>query len=495
MKKYLKIVAVALLIISTLSFSCSALTQGSDYMYDGYNESYAAPSAYVAGKIYTGLDMGTTALNGAQDLYVSPENELYIVDTKNSRIVITDSKMQFVREIKEYIENGEAKPLNQPKGVYLGCDGLLYICDTGNKQIVALDKENNLVRKDIGDEIVAVNKNIEFKPEKIVMDKEKTIYVVDPNIYQGILQYDENLNFESFFAPNDVTVTASVRFQYMWKNFFSDEQNDFMQLALPAPYNNVFMTADNFIYTTATGVEIGDELKCLNAIGKNILVTPQSELGQVAFGDLEVSFEGTKQITSYFVDIHCDENGLITAIDQKRGRIFQYDKECNLVCIFGGLGKNKGIFDNAVSIEKLDGKYIVLDASTNTITSFEPTDYIESVYEALDYYNQGLYEESVDLWENILNQNNSYTTAYKSIGRAYMQQGFYKDAMDMLEKGNDKYFYSMALKEYRKEFTRNNMWWMVILFVVGLGLVVNGIKRLRFWLLSRPFPKKNKKKG
>ncbi len=493
MKKFIKIAVLALLIVSTLSFSCSALTQDASHMYDGYNESYAAPVAYVADKVYSGVDLGTTAFNGPQDLYVSRDGILYVADTKNNRIVLINSDLKFIRELTEYFENGEAVSFNQPKGVFKGPDGLLYVCDTGNHKIIALDAEDNVVKSDIGDEIVAVNKNIEFKPEKVVMDSEGTIYVVDPNIYQGILQYDSELNFEAFFAPNDVTVSAAVRLQYMWKNLFSDEMNDYMQKTLPAPYNNVFMSHDNFIYTTATGVTIGDELKSLNALGKNILITPQTELGQVSFGDLEYSFEGTTQITSYFVDIHSDENGIISALDQKRGRIFQYDKECNLVCIFGGLGKNKGIFDNPVSIEKINGQYIVLDTSTNCITSFKPTEYIESVYDALDYYNKGLYEESVELWEKVLSVNNNYTTAYKSIGRAYLQQGLYKEAMEILEKGNDQYFYSMALKEYRKEFTRANMWWMIILIVAVFAGVVIGAKRLKFWLQSKPYPKKRKK--
>ncbi len=493
MKKYIKTVVLSVLIIATLSFSCSALTTDASYMYDGYKESYAAPVAYVADKVLSGVDMGTTSLNGPQDLFVSKDGKLFIADTKNNRIVVTDSDFKFIKEIKQYTEAGEVKDFNLPEGVFYGNDGLLYVCDTGNHKIVALDAQNNVVKSDIGDEIVAVNENIEFNPEKIVMDSEGTVYVVDSNIYQGILQYNNDLTFESFFAPNDVTVSAAVRLQYMWKNIFSDEMNDYMQKTLPAPYNNIFMSNDNFIYTSAAGVSIGDELKSLNALGKNILITPETERGDVSFGDLEYSFEGTTQITSYFVDIHCDENGIISALDQKRGRIFQYDKECNLVCIFGGLGKNKGIFENPVSIEKLNNKYIVLDTNTNSITVFEATDYIESVYEALDYYNQGLYEESVELWQKVLDTNNNYTTAYKSIGRAYLQQGLYKEAMDVLEKGNDKYFYSMALKEYRKELTRKNMWWMVIVIVAIFVGIIMGAKRLRYWLQSRPYPIKRKK--
>ncbi len=511
MKKYLRSVILVLLIMVMLAAPCSALSKNYDYMYDGKGQSYSAPVSFVVEGVYSGIDMGTTALYGAQDLYVHTDGTLYVVDTRNNRIVILNSELQFQREILEYVEvvttkdeeTGEettkevVTQLNQPEGVFYGPDNLLYICDTENKQVVAVDISGDramVVKKDDGAEIVSVNKNIEFKPEKVAVDNELTIYVVSSNIYQGILQYDKDLNFESFFAPNEVEATAAVRLRAMWREFFSDEQGDFMQMTLPLPYNNIFMSRDNLVYTTAVAVPIGDEIKCLNAIGKNILITPESLAGGVAFGDREYIIEGTTTVSNQFVDVHCDENGVMTALDQYKNRVFQYDKDCNLICIFGGYGSTKGQFIKPVAIEKLGDKYLVLDSYTNTITTFVASDYIKSVYEALEYYNDGRYSESVELWENVLKVNNNYTTAYRSIGRAYLQQGRYKEAMEMLKEGNDKYFYSLALKEYRKEFTRNNMWWMVILFVVVLAGTVIGAKRLRFWLQSKPYPKKTKNK-
>lgn len=510
MKKLFRSVVLVLLVMVMLAAPCSALSKNYDYMYDGNGKSYSAPVSFVVDQVYTGIDMGTTALYGPQDLYVDTEGLIYIADTRNNRIVIVNSEFEFQRELLEYVEietvvNEETKEestketvtkFNKPEGVFYGPDKLLYVCDTENKQVVALDISGDraiVVKIDDGSEIVAVNKNIEFKPQKVAVDNELTIYVVSSNIYQGIIQYDKDMNFESFFAPNDVEVTAAVRLQAMWKEFFSDEQGDFMQQTLPLPYNNIFMSKENLMYTTAIGVPIGTELKCLNAIGKNILITPESLAGQVAFGDREYIVEGTTTVSNEFVDIHCDEKGILTALDQYKNRIFQYDKDCNLICIFGGYGSTKGKFSKPVAIEKIGDKYMVLDSSTNSITTFVASDYINRVYEALEYYNDGRYNESVELWENVLKLNNNYTTAYRSIGRAYLQQGRYKEAMEMLEEGNDKYFYSLALKEYRKEFTRDNLWWMLIAFVVVLAGVVVGTKRLRYWLQSKPYPKKSKK--
>ncbi len=504
MKKHLKIAVVFVIVLIMLALPCSALSQDTSYMYDGNNKSYTAPVAYAASRIISGTDMGTTPLGGPEDLYVDKNGTIYIADTKNNRIVVLNSNFEFIREITEYKDGDTVGTLKGPRGVFLfdnqikegensADDDLLFICDTDNHQILALDMDNNVVLRDKGEEIIAVNENLEFKPEKIAVDSDMTIYVVDPNVYQGILQYDRNLNFESFFSPNDVQVSVAVRMANMWKQFFSDEQGDYMQKALPAPYNNLYMSRDNYLYTTAHGVEVGDELKCLNAIGDNVLRTPQTELGEVAFGDLEVSYSGTSVVSSTFVDIHCDENGIITALDQRRGKIFQYDRECNLVCIFGGIGITKGAFDKPIAIDKVGDVYIVLDSFTNSITTFEPTNYIKTVYNALDYYNLGKYTESRGIWEDVLSMNNNYTIAYRSLGRACIQEGEYKLAMEYLKIGNDQYFYSMALKEYRKEFIRSNMWWIAIVVIIAFVGLVIGTKRLRYWLQSKPYPKKRKK--
>ena len=58
--------------------------------------------------------------------------------------------------------------------------------------------------------------------------------------------------------------------------------------------------------------------------------------------------------------------------------------------------------------------------------------------------------------------------------------------MDMLKKGDDRYFYSMAFKDYRKEFVRNNFAGIAagaVLFAVGAGFAVHVV---HCWILKRP---------
>lgn len=484
MKRFVKFMAVFLLCVICATLPCSAITIPNGYMYDEDNKSYHAPDAYTVENVIYGEDITENSFVDPQDLYVS-DSSIYIADTGNNRIVITDLNFNLVDIIDYVVEGEEQSELSEPEGVFYGADGLLYICDTDNFRVIAIDSERNVIRKIEGKDLVAVNESIKFKPSKVAVDKDSTVYIVAPDIYQGIIQYNENNEFMGFFAPNEVKITLGVRLSAMWKDIFSAEQQDKMEKNLPLPYNNIFIGKDGYIYTTAAKVEVGDEIKCLNALGNNILRTPQTVRGNVTFGDLETSYENGNLISSAFVDINTDNNGIFCVIDSTRGRIFQYDRECNMICIFGGKGSKNGEFKKPVAIEKIENSYIVLDADNRNIIVFEPTEYINKVHNALKKYNNGLYSESVSEWKEILKLNSNYIIAFKSIGRAYLQEGDYKLSMQMLEKGNDAYFYSMALKEYRKEYVRENLVWILPVAIVIIAVLIIGVKYTRKWLLKK----------
>ena len=57
-------------------------------------------------------------------------------------------------------------------------------------------------------------------------------------------------------------------------------------------------------------------------------------------------------------------------------------------------------------------------------------------------------------------------------------------AMEMLKKGNDKFYYSLALKENRKDFLRNNLLWILPVVIIVITVIIIGIKKIRLWLLS-----------
>ncbi len=476
-----KVFGLALAVLMPLmSMSVSA----ESYTYDLEGNSVAAPDAYTATKVYIGTDLAVGSLASPQDLYVDTTQNVYIADTQNNRVLVFDANFRHTRTLEQLTLDGQETTLSEPKGVFAAENGLIYICDTGNARVLAVDETNTVVRLFTSEGLVAINQNINFQPEKVAVDSDGNVYVVDRMIYQGIVQYDAQGNFIRFFAPNEVKVTASVIWENIWKNFLTDIQIEAMTQNMPLPYSNLYIDKDNFLYTAAIDVDEGQELKCLNALGNNILQGADST--KKGFGDLEITFDAGKEEKSQFVDVHVDEQGIVCGADSRRGHLFLYDQEGSLLAVFGGSGSYKGSFRSLVAVDKLGDSYLALDSEKNSLTIFSPTPYFVQVREALSYYQKGLYAQTVEQWNDILKENAHFPIAYRSIGRALLQEGAYREAMDMLREGGDEYFYSLAFKEYRKEFVRRNFLWIVMGSAAVLTAVVVIVRRLRRWMLSAP---------
>ena len=452
------------------------------YVYDLDDNSVAAPDAYMVSAVYSGYDLGVGGLDSPQDLFVARDGTVYLADTGNDRVLVFDREFRHIRTVDRIRIDGEETTLSGPEGVFADGAGLIYVCDTGNARVVAVDATNTVVRRFTNEGLMAVNQNINFRPEKVAVDTDGNVYVVDRTIYQGIVQYGADGAFINFFAPNQVEVTASVLLANLWKSIFSDEQLDSMVQNMPMPYSNVYIDRDNFLYTAAIDMDDGQQLKCLNSLGEDILQGAGSDAA--GFGDLEITYNAGVEETSQFVDVHVDDDGIVCGADTMRGHLFLYNQEGSLLAVFGGTGSYQGTFKALAAVDKLGDTYLALDSEKDSLTVFKPTAYILQVREALRYYSQGMYAQAVDLWRDILHENAHFLIAYRSIGRALLQEGRYKEAMEMLEEGGDDYFYSLAFKEYRKEFVRTHFVWLLLGIIMVLVGVTFGIRRLRRWILS-----------
>lgn len=490
----MKKIASAIVVLSLVAGSMNGLALASEesYLYDINGKSVPAPAGYTVQAIYTGEDMGTDPLNAPADIFVDKQNHVYIADAGNNRIVVLDENFHHIRTISRVKESGDGiDGLNHPKGVFAAENGWVYICDSDNSRVIAVDGEDRVMCLITGENLVAVNKNIRFCPEKVAVDTEGTAYVVDSSIYQGILQYNRQGEFIGFFSPNEVKVTASVLFLQIWKKIFNSEQREALEKVLPIPYTNLYIDRENFLYTVSSGAEEADQIKHLNSLGQNILHHTTSSSTSKVFGDLESSYDNYQEVVSRFVDVHADISGMICGADTTRGRLFVYDKDCNLVTIFGGQGDGRGQFSKLVAIDKQGDLYLALDEEKERLTVFQPTEYMRQILAALSFYNDGLYLESMDLWQKVLEQNSHFYIAYRGIGRALLQRGEAKQAMTMLKKGGDPYFYSLALKDYRKAFVRENFLVIALGGTMALIGVIWLIRRVRRWLLSPSTERKN----
>jgi len=477
-KKFIISLLICFFVISFsgLTFRLSyASVPFESYNYNVWGESVPVPATYIPETIYDGDSMGTSRLNRPRDFYVLNDEIIYILDSGNNRVLKINSKFELIEEIKDIKSgiidqdgNDELLDLSSSRGIFVEPDGTIWIAMGETGGVISIDPQGNIVNKINslkGDNIPA---NLSFKPLKIAIGMDDTVYVVSEGVFQGIIEMDRNGNFLGFYGSNRVDVTLRVVTEMFWKRIYaliSEQAIDSMIRIVPTEYSSIDISERGFIYAvSADSMNSMFEIKKLNPKGNNVLsVKPQSDVSPGVrlnignYGDIETSYERGVLIDTKFTDVSVDRNDFIFALDSQRGRIFKYDQESNLLAIFGGLKNQKGTFVNPVAVETIEGKVIVLDSRTGLITSFTKTGFGQSIADATILYNEGLYTKASESWHEVLKQSANFELAYVGLGKAYMNNNDYARAMHYFRLGYDKRGYNDAFTELRKDFLRRNL--------------------------------------
>lgn len=489
-----KLIMITILLM-VLLFDCGAVYANDPYAgynYNVWNQSVPSPNSYLPEKSIRGEDLGIGRFNKPQDMFIDRNKDLYVLDSGNNRIVILDSDLKLKKVIDRFIANGSEINLNEPTGICVAGDGLIYMADSGNGRIIAINKDGSVV-KNIGKPVSdIIPSEFSYKPEKVLVDNKNIIYVMAYGVYEGIITFDSGGRFLEFYGSNRVEVTLALLSDLFWRSIFTRKQKESMVRFVPVEYSNFDIDDNDFIYTTTVNTENSkNEIKKLNPMGVNILrhkktAANGSALNDFDYGDQESYwFRAALQDTS-FIDITIDNDNIISALDQARGRIFQYDQESNLLCIFGGLGDQLGTFSKPSAIENLNGKILVLDSDKSSITVFRATPYGEYVRDAVKLYNQGKYEDALKSWNEVLKRNSNFELAYVGIGEALMKKEDFKGAMYNFNLGYDRDGYDKAFDEYRKDFVRGHFSIMMLGFlciILFIWLLLNR-KRLAHFLIK-----------
>jgi hypothetical protein len=276
----------------------------------------------------------------------------------------------------------------------------------------------------------------------------------------------------------------------MWMNIFSDEQREALIRTVPTEYAGIFIDSEDMIYTT-TVTATTSQVKRLNASGENILMYPGSTTGFLQkgydrnnFGDQTVETGRNGLRRSQIMDVFVGEDNVIAVLDSQRGRVFLFDSEQNPLGIFGGSGTQDGCFTSVSALSKNGQDYLVADGTRNSITVFEPTAYMQDIRLALRAYEEGNYAQSRACWERALESNAGLFVAARGIGRVLLLEGDFEEAMRYLKMGDDRYYYSMALTRYRREYLRQNSAWLIPCVIVGAVVLYLGLRKLYLLILN-----------
>lgn len=469
--KRLAVIIVALALLCCLPLTVSAYNNipYSTYAYNYDGQPVQSPHAYTPALVLKGSDIGISDFSSPADMCLDNQNNIYIADTENARVVVISADFSKAQVIDSFVFGGKDYSLTRPTGVFVTDSGELYVADSTGINIYVFSKELKCVRIVECPQSSLLPDDFSYIPVKVSVDKAGRMYIISEGNTYGVVALDNKGEFSTFIGAQKVGVSVIDK---LWRKFMTAEQKKRTLSYVPTNYNNINIDEKGFLYVTATYSNINAVvgaiqsrstdnrhamIKKLNSSGEDVLVR------NGAFppcGDVEIALSTDGNATntdilygpSSITDVAVGSDGIYSLADQKRGKIFTYDGNGNLLYAFGGTGYQQGLFRQLSAVDyDSSGKIFALDSTAGSITMFNPTSYGSLVQQAIRLTAERKYEESVAVYEQLLLENTNFDLANIGIGTAKMRQGEYEQAMYYYKLANDVDNYSEAYSEYRRE--------------------------------------------
>jgi DNA-binding beta-propeller fold protein YncE len=448
------------------------------YNYDYWSNVTYTPAAYVPDLTLRGTDF---ELSGQpigpfltpQDMCIAPSGEIYVADTGNNRIVVLDGRMQKAVRIIESFDNfGLRDTFSSPFGVAVSQKGRIYIADSQNKRIVILNADGTLSSIVLNPQSEVLEDGFVFIPLKVSVDYADRIYCIAQKMFEGIMVFENGGQFTGFFGTIQVKISLWEKF---WRKIATKEERSKQQLFIPTEFTGIDIDDEGFVYASNVDTDGLQAVRRLNPRGQDVILKGANKnLG----GDLWIGGFTMYAGPSKIVDVVYRGKGIYSLLDAKRGRVFTYDHEGNLLYIFGGLGTQAGTFTTPVAIEEKNGELLVLDAYQASILTFASSEYGSLINEAVGLRFDGDEKQAVEKWERVLRMDENNELANTGIGKAYLAAGDNEQAMLYLKRGMNKAYYSVAFKRYRNEWFKKNMNWILSGAIILAVMTVLGLRTL-----------------
>jgi len=439
------------------------------YIYDHWEYIVFTPAPYVPGETISGIALEIGAFSDPQGIFVDHDDVVYIADTGNNRIVILEPDLHTIRDVITTFNNdGKTDSFNRPRGLAVTTDGIIYVADTENRRVVALDGKD-VVRTIENPQSEMLGDDFDFVPLKVTVDYAGRVFVIARYMFQGIMTFDTSGEFIGFYGTIDVTISLWQRF---WRALSTQEQRARQQLFIPTEFTGLDVDPMGFVYASNIDAAGEQAVRRLNPKGEDVL---RKGVNENVGGDLLTwpqspsAFSGPSNI----IDVTYRGNGMYSLLDSRRGRVFTYDYEGNLLYIFGGMGQQAGTFRQPTAIAAQKDRVLALDAIRNELITFEQTLYGELINKAVSLRYDGDEAKAVETWREVLVLNENFELANAGIGKAYLTAGENWTAMQYLQMGMDRQHYSIAFRRWRNDILKENIGWILTVIVGGIfGYVI-----------------------
>ncbi|RXZ82493.1 nuclease PIN [Paenibacillaceae bacterium] len=476
-------IVAAMLAVSLKLSVAGAYSPYTTYYKDGYGQLVQIQSAYhpdgVIGR------SPASALNQPQDLFVDEQDQIYIADTGNNRIIQLNEQGEFVRALEV-----QESPLNRPSGLYVAPGGDIYIADTGNQRVVRLAADGKLIREYARPTSSYLPDSFKYEPTKLVVDKRGFLYITTLGAFQGLLQLDPQGEFQNFFGSNKVEFSLFDAFKRL---FYTREMYRRELSKLPGAIVNTAIDHNGFIYTVTKEIKQA-QVKKLNIAGLDQL-EHQGEFMSTgskearSFG--EMAWGANRSSQPQLQDVTVDLNGNMTVIDSLSNTISQYDENGNLLFFWGGYDNaatsKLGLVKTPAAIAATStGDLLVLDSVNGLVQKLRLTEFGTLVHQANKLTQEGRYEESETLWEEVYRQNAYYTPALIGLAKAAYKKEEYTNAEQLFFKAGINQGYSDAFWQTRLAWFQQNFALLmnILLLLALISYLFNRLTRKSKWRMD-----------
>ncbi len=462
MKKLSHVLVSVISLVILLSTVVGAAAPYATYTYSSSEFVLNSPAAYVPDRVVDSAYIGLkTPISDPRDLFVAGDDTVYLVDGKNNRVICMDRYFKVQLEISSFVNgNGVPDSLSEPSGVFVN-DKNIYVCDSNNNRIVMFNRDGSFYKIIPAPVSALFGEDAIYKPVACAVDEYGRLFIVSSTTYQGIIVMSEDGGFHGFIGATKVQISP---LEILWRNFQTKEQRAKSSQYVSTEFNNITIDEDNFIYVTTSTIDANAQqatikskdgtnapVKKLNASGADVMrrngfFAPH---GEVKPSEMELDpITGPSRI----VDAAVGPEGTWSIIDDKRSKVYTYDKDGSLLFIFGDGGVQFGNIDSVKAIAYQGTNILLLDKTKFTFTVYRRTEYGDLLLKALENQNNRVYDAAIDDWTAILKHNNNYDAAYIGIGKALYRGGEYEEAMEYFRYAYETENYSLAYQEIRKEF-------------------------------------------
>ena len=419
------------------------------YTVDGYGSVTHTQTAYLPYETITKI--GEENLAGPTDFTLLPDGSLYILDSGNRRVVVSNLEGELVSTFGEGTLKG-------PRGIYVTPEHICYVADRDAKSLFVFDENGELTATYGKPKEPMYGETLDFSPLKVVVNSAGTMYVICESNTNGIVEISpvEDGTFLGYFGTN---ATSASLWNIIWRSILTDAQRAKMQSNIPATPDNMAIDAKGIIYTVTRG-EGSNTLKRLNIAGVNMISPGQTDTvpAAVAVGNHDNVFVVSQQ-----------------------GFIYEYNNEGDLLFVFGGSDDGQQRIGLSTKVEAiqvgLDDKIYVLDSDKAQIQVYQPTEFTGYLHSALQLFSKGRYNESKEPLTKVLQMNNLFDYANMAMGKALYKEEDYEGALKYAKLSKDYEGYSDAFWEIRNNWLKKNLTRTVLII---LGIVIF-LKLMKLW--------------